>query len=73
MDFTISEQMETILEMVDTFVDDELIPLEGEMLFGDDDTLARECGGASGSVTAMTMANAEPSADEVNHFWPLMT
>jgi len=42
MDFTISEQMETILDMVDTFVDDELIPLEGEMLFGDDDTLARE-------------------------------
>jgi alkylation response protein AidB-like acyl-CoA dehydrogenase len=42
MDFTISEQMQTILEMVNRFVDEELIPLEGEMLFGDADTLATE-------------------------------
>jgi alkylation response protein AidB-like acyl-CoA dehydrogenase len=42
MDFTISEQMETILGMVNEFIEDELIPLEGEMLFGDADTLARE-------------------------------
>ena len=35
--------------------------------------LARWWGGASGFVTAITMANAAPSADEVNHFWPLIT
>ena len=35
MDFTISEQMETILGMVNRFVDEELIPLEGAMLHGD--------------------------------------
>ena len=35
--------------------------------------LARRCGAASGSVTAMTIAKAAPSADEVNHLWPSMT
>ena len=35
--------------------------------------LARRCGGASGLVTAMTMAKAAPSADEVNHLCPSMT
>ena len=34
---------------------------------------ARRCGSASGSVTAITIANAAPSADDVNHFWPLIT
>lgn len=42
MDFTISDQMQTILGMVNRFVDEELIPLEGEMLFGDPDTLAAD-------------------------------
>ena len=35
--------------------------------------LALRCGDASGSVTAMTIAKSAPSADDVNHFWPLMT
>ncbi len=34
---------------------------------------ARACGGASGSVTAMTMAKAAPSAAVVNHFRPSTT
>ena len=35
MDFEISEQMTTILEMVRDFMDHVVIPLEGEMLHGD--------------------------------------
>ncbi len=35
MDFEVSEKMVTILSMVNEFVDNELIPLEGEMLHGD--------------------------------------
>ena len=35
MDFELSEQMTTILDMVGEFVDRELIPIEGEMLHGD--------------------------------------
>ncbi len=35
--------------------------------------LDRAYGGASGSVTAITIANAAPSADDVNHFCPLIT
>ena len=35
--------------------------------------LARWWLAAAGSVTAMTMAKAAPSAAEVNHLWPLMT
>ena len=35
--------------------------------------LARACGAASGSVTAMTMPNAAPSAPDENHLWPLIT
>ncbi|MCP3934035.1 MAG: acyl-CoA dehydrogenase [Actinomycetia bacterium] len=40
MDFRISEKMETILAMVNEFVDNELIPLEGEMLHGSSEALA---------------------------------
>jgi hypothetical protein len=32
----------------------------------------RLCGGASGSVTAMTMPKAAPSAEDENHLWPLI-
>lgn len=39
MDFAISEKMQTILDMVTTFMDTEVIPLEGEMLHGDAATL----------------------------------
>ena len=35
--------------------------------------LARPCGPASGSVTAMTMAKRAPSAPEANHLRPSMT
>ncbi|MFV1991335.1 MAG: acyl-CoA dehydrogenase family protein, partial [Acidimicrobiales bacterium] len=35
-----SQKMSTILEMVNTFMNEEVIPLEGEMLHGDPDTLA---------------------------------
>ena len=31
------------------------------------------CGGASGSVTAITIPNDAPSAEEENHLWPLIT
>ena len=34
---------------------------------------ARRCGSASGSVTAMTMAKAAPSAPEENHLCPSIT
>ncbi len=35
MDFELSEKMQTILELVNGFIDAEVIPLEGEMLHGD--------------------------------------
>src|SRR5204862_499087 len=35
--------------------------------------LRRSCGGASGSVTAITIANAAPSAPELNHLCALIT
>ncbi len=40
MNFELSQKMTTILEMVNGFIDEEVIPLEGEMLHGDPDTLA---------------------------------
>lgn len=40
MDFRISERMTVILDLVETFVNDELIPLEGEFLHGTPETLA---------------------------------
>ncbi len=42
MDFQPSEQMTVILDMVDRFVDEVLIPLEGEWLHGDPAALAGE-------------------------------
>lgn len=39
MDFEISEKMTTILDMVGQFMDTEVIPLEGELLHGDQATL----------------------------------
>ena len=41
MDFELSDKMSTILELVTTFMDAEVIPLEGEMLHGDPATLER--------------------------------
>ncbi len=37
---------------------------------GTTNIVARPCGGASGSETAMTTAKAAPSAEEANHLWP---
>ncbi|MEM9041223.1 MAG: acyl-CoA dehydrogenase family protein [Actinomycetota bacterium] len=39
MDFAISPRMQTILDLARTFVDNEVVPLEGELLHGDPDTL----------------------------------
>ena len=35
--------------------------------------VARLCGCSSGSVTAITIPNAAPSAPDENHLWPSMT
>ena len=53
MDFEISEQMTTILEMVRDFMDREVIPLEGEMLFGDPATLDERVRAAQDKVRQM--------------------
>ena len=53
MDFEISEKMQTILEMVRSFMDTEVIPLEGEMLFGDPETLDKAVAHAQDRVRQM--------------------
>ena len=55
MDITISEKMAVILEMVEKFVDTELVPLENEMLFGDPETLATSVAAAQEKVRQMGM------------------
>ncbi len=41
MDFAVSDKMQTILDMVNGFMDDEVIPLEGEFLHGDPEELEK--------------------------------
>jgi alkylation response protein AidB-like acyl-CoA dehydrogenase len=53
MDFDVSEQMQTILEMVRSFMDAEVIPLEGEMLHGDQSTLDAAVAAAQAKVRQM--------------------
>ncbi len=53
MDFEISEQMTTILEMVGDFMDREVIPLEGEMLHGDPAALDEQVRAAQDKVRQM--------------------
>ena len=53
MDFELSEQMSTILGMVEAFMDAEVIPLEGEMLHGDPATLDRAVARAQDKVRQM--------------------
>ena len=53
MDFELSEKMATILTMVGEFVRDEVIPLEGEMLHGSPDVLARQVAKAQAKVRQM--------------------
>lgn len=55
MDFELSEKMTTILEMVNTFIDDEVIPLEGEMLHGDPKTLDQLVARAQDKVRQMQL------------------
>jgi alkylation response protein AidB-like acyl-CoA dehydrogenase len=53
MDFTVSEEMETMLTMVREFVDRELVPIEQQMLHGDEATLADMVAHAQGQVRQM--------------------
>jgi alkylation response protein AidB-like acyl-CoA dehydrogenase len=53
MDFEISEKMQTILEMVRSFMDADVIPLEGEMLHGIPETLDKAVGVAQDRVRQM--------------------
>jgi alkylation response protein AidB-like acyl-CoA dehydrogenase len=53
MDFSVSEEMSVRLEMIREFMDQEVIPLEGEMLHGDPDTLTAGVGAAQEKVKQM--------------------
>jgi alkylation response protein AidB-like acyl-CoA dehydrogenase len=53
MDFQVSEKMSTMLAMVRQFMDREVVPLEGEMLFGSPDTLAAGVAKAQEKVKQM--------------------
>jgi acyl-CoA dehydrogenase len=53
MDFDLSEKMTTILDMVEEFMDAEVIPLEGEMLHGDPETLQERVHHAQQQVRQM--------------------
>ncbi|HYN32507.1 MAG TPA: acyl-CoA dehydrogenase family protein, partial [Ilumatobacteraceae bacterium] len=53
MDFEVSEQMETILTMVREFVDNELVPIEGEMLHGSPETVLELVVAAQAKVRQM--------------------
>ncbi len=53
MDFTVSEEIETMLAMVHEFVDRELVPIEQQMLHGDEVTLAEMVAHAQGQVRQM--------------------
>ena len=50
-----SEKMSTILRMVETFMDTEVIPLEGEMLHGDPATLDAAVARAQDKVRQMEL------------------
>ena len=53
MNFELSTKMTTFLMMVHEFVREEIIPLEGEMLHGSPDTLARQVAEAQVKVRQM--------------------
>ena len=53
MEFEVSEEMTVRLAMIREFMDREVIPLEGEMLHGDADTLAEAVAAAQGKVKQM--------------------
>ncbi len=53
MDFDVSEKMQTILDLVRSFMDAEVIPLEGEMLHGEPAALDAAVAAAQDKVRAM--------------------
>ena len=53
MDFDVSEKTQTILAMVGSFMDAEVIPLEGQMLHGDQDSLGAAVARAQDKVRQM--------------------
>ncbi|MDH3296098.1 MAG: acyl-CoA dehydrogenase family protein, partial [Acidimicrobiia bacterium] len=53
MDFQVSEEMSVRLAMINEFMVKEVIPLEGEMLHGDPDTLAAGVSAAQAKVKEM--------------------
>ena len=53
MNFDVSEEMQTLLQMVRSFMDAEVIPLEGEMLHGDQATLDTAVAAAQDKVRQM--------------------
>lgn len=53
MDFEVSQEMTTMLAMIREFMDREVIPLEGEMLFGDPSTLEEGVKAAQAKVKQM--------------------
>jgi len=55
MDFKVSEKMQTILEMVDGFMETDVIPLEGEMLHGDQSSLDEKIRHAQDRVRQMEL------------------
>jgi acyl-CoA dehydrogenase len=55
MDFDVSEKMHTILEMVGSFMDAEVIPLEGEMLHGEPAALEAAVARAQDKVRQMDL------------------
>ena len=61
MDFDVSEKMQTMLEMVRSFMAAEVIPLEGEMLHGEQATLDAAVARAQDKVRQMGLVGPEPS------------
>ena len=53
MNFDVSEEMQTLLQMVRSFMDAEVIPLEGEMLHGEQPTLDTAVAAAQDKVRQM--------------------
>ncbi len=53
MDFALSEKMTNMLAMVNEFVEREVVPLEGEMLHGDTETLQHQVAAAQDKVRQM--------------------
>ena len=53
MDFDVSEETQTMLEMARSFLEADVIPLEGEMLHGDPATLAEGVARAQDRVRQM--------------------